>query len=66
MHGAGRRGCDRDSDRWRELVDRCVDVEPWEGDDAEFVVTSSEVLHERVTPDDRASRSGGLETTYRS
>ena len=31
-----------DSDRWRELVERCGDGEPWEGVDAEFVVTSSE------------------------
>ncbi len=54
------------SDRSCELVERGRYDEPGAGVNAELVVTSAKVLHERVAADDCARRAIGLQPAYRS
>jgi hypothetical protein len=54
------------SDGSGEFVERGCDAPVGSGLDAKFVVTASEVLHERVTADDHASGLVAFEAAHRS
>jgi hypothetical protein len=45
--------CGRSSDSGGELGERCGNAESARGFEPEFVVSAAEVLHERVSDDDR-------------